>query len=355
METHHRMTLETTHIGATLVTGGAGAIGSRLVRRLLADGAERVVVVDDLSSGYPWLLPEDDRVTLVSRDVCDLFTPDIEIETPLVFHLAAFFANQNSVDHPLDDLHTNGRGTLTTLMWAAAKQARRLVYASAGCSIAGHGLNAPIREDMPVSLFLDTPYQITKALGEFYCNYYLPQVSTVRCRFFNSYGPGEVPGGYRNVIPNFIWRALNGLPLVITGTGEETRDFIFVDDLVDGLVRSATFPQAHGQALNLGTGIQTRIIDLAETIIRACKSQSKIEYAPRRNWDHSLRREADISNARNVLGLSPSVKLGEGIERTVEWFHANRERIEAEMSLTQPVSQAVVQGSAQAQQEKVAA
>ncbi len=329
------MTAESTLIGAALVTGGAGAIGSRLVRRLLADGAEQVVVVDDLSSGYPWLLPDDERVTLISRDVCQLFSAEIEVETPLVFHLAAFFANQNSVDHPLDDLHTNGRGTLTTLMWAAARRARRLVYASAGCSIAGHGLDVPIREDMPVSLFLDTPYQITKALGEFYCNYYLSQVSTVRCRFFNSYGPGEVPGRYRNVIPNFIWRALNGLPLVITGTGEETRDFIYVDDLVDGLVRSATFPQAHGQALNLGTGIQTRVIDLAETILRVCGSKSRIEFAPRRNWDHSLRREADISNARSVIELAPQVRLEEGIGRTVEWFRCNRERIEAELQETQ--------------------
>ena len=120
-----------------------------------------------------------------------------------VFHLAAFFANQNSVDHPLDDLHTNGAGTLTVLKWAAENEAKRVVYASAGCSIAGHGIDAPIEEDMPVSLHLDTPYQITKALGEFYCNYYLEQVSSVRCRFFNSYGPGEVPGNYRNVIPNF--------------------------------------------------------------------------------------------------------------------------------------------------------
>ena len=108
-----------------------------------------------------------------------------------VFHLAAFFANQNSVDHPTDDLHTNGLGTLATLMWAAERGARRLVYASAGCSIAGHNLDEPIREDMPVSLHLDTPYQITKALGEFYCNYFNARVSSVRCRFFNSYGPGR--------------------------------------------------------------------------------------------------------------------------------------------------------------------
>jgi UDP-glucose 4-epimerase len=330
-------------IGDVLVTGGAGAIGSRLVRRLLADGASRIVVVDDLSSGYSWLLPDDARVTLVERDVCDLAELRPSLDRPLVFHLAAFFANQNSVDHPDADLHTNGLGTLNVLRWAADTEARRVVYASAGCSIAGHGIDAPIREDMPVSLFLDTPYQITKALGEFYCNYFLPRVSSVRCRFFNSFGPGEVPGRYRNVIPNFIWRALHDEPLVITGTGEETRDFIFVDDLVDGLVRCAVTPAAHGEAINLGTGRQTRVIDLANTIIELSGSRSEIVYAPRRAWDHSLRRQADNSKARDVLGLAPSVALRAGLERTIDWFRQERERIVAI-----PASGEVLSGTAEA-------
>jgi UDP-glucose 4-epimerase len=314
-----------------VVTGGAGAIGSRLVRRVLDAGARRVVVVDDLSSGYEWLLPEDPRVELKNGDVAKIDTLGIEVENPHVFHLAAFFANQNSVDHPKDDLHTNGLGTLATLMWAKEMRARRLVYASAGCSIAGHGIDAPIAEDMPVSLFLDTPYQITKALGEFYCNYFQTFVSTVRCRFFNSYGPGEVPGRYRNVIPNFIWLAMHDEPLVITGTGEETRDFIYVDDLVEGLFLSATVPGASGEAFNLGTGIQTRVIDLAEAIIKACNSKSKIEYAPRRAWDHSVRRQANIDKATGTLDFHPAVQLADGIERTVEWFSRYRDRIEEEV------------------------
>ena len=180
-------------MSTTVVTGGAGAIGSRLVARVLAQGAERVVVVDDLSSGHAWLLPTDARVQLTRSDVCDTLDQRLEAERPLVFHLAAFFANQNSVDHPRDDLRTNGLGTLTTLMWAAGRGARRFVYASAGCSIAGHGIDAPVREDMPVSLEQDTPYQITKTLGEFYCRYFDGQVPTVRCRFFNSYGPARSP------------------------------------------------------------------------------------------------------------------------------------------------------------------
>ena len=312
-----------------VVTGGGGAIGSRLVGRLLRDGARSVTVVDDLSSGYTWLLPSDPRLHVVIGDVARL--PEVLPsggEGATVFHLAAFFANQNSVDHPADDLHTNGLGTLQVLKWAADRAARRVVYASAGCSIAGHNLDAPIREDMPVSLHLDTPYQITKALGEFYCNYFQAQVETVRCRFFNSYGPGEVPGPYRNVIPNFIWRALHGEPLVITGTGDETRDFIFVDDLVDGLVRCALTPTASGEAFNLGTGRQTRVRDMAEAILAATGSRSELQYAPRRSWDHSLRRQADIGKAQSILGLDPQVTLEAGLESTVRWFHEARARIE---------------------------
>jgi UDP-glucose 4-epimerase len=310
-----------------VVTGGSGAIGSRLVLRLLNEGAASVTVVDDLSSGYEWLLPRDSRVHFIREDVCRLSDIGVRVDQPVVFHLAAFFANQNSVDHPADDLHTNGLGTLTTLLWAKQNRAKRLVYASAGCSIAGHGLEQAIREDMPVSLHLDTPYQITKALGEFYCNYFHPALPTVRARFFNSYGPGEVPGRYRNVIPNFIWCALNDEPLVITGTGEETRDFIYVDDLVDGLVRLALTPAAAGDAFNLGTALQTRVIDLARMIIDACSSNSKVEYAPRRSWDKSLHREADISHARGVLGFSPSVRVADGIAATVRWFRENRNDI----------------------------
>lgn len=309
-----------------VITGGAGAIGSRLVRRVLADGARRVFVVDDLSSGYEWLIPDDRRVDFVRGDVSEMHALGIAADNPLVFHLAAFFANQNSVDHPLEDLHTNGRGTLSLLLWSEAAKARRVVYASAGCSIAGHDAVGPIHEELPVSLFLDTPYQITKALGEFYCNYFLPRVSTVRCRFFNSYGPGEVPGPYRNVIPNFIWSALHGEPLTITGTGDETRDFIFVDDLVDGLIRCATQPVA-GEAFNLGTGLETRVMDLAQSIIRLTGSRSEITHAPRRAWDKSVRRQADVSKARSQLGLAPSVDLDQGLGATINWFTSNMARI----------------------------
>lgn len=310
-----------------IVTGGSGAIGTRLVQRLLDLGAPKVTVVDDLSSGYEWLLPRDERVEFIKSDVCDFFDLNISGKDAYLFHLAAFFANQNSVDYPLKDLHTNGKGILTALMWSEKQGIKRFIYSSAGCSIAGHNVDAPIREDMEVSLNLDTPYQVTKALGEFYCNYYLKSLSTVRCRFFNSYGPGEVPGKYRNVIPVFIWKALNDQALMITGTGQETRDFIYVDDLVAGLILCAVKDQANGEAFNLGTGIQTTVQSLAETIIELCDSRSGIVYTDRRDWDHSFRREADNSKARNTLDFKPSICVREGLVKTVNWFKENYDQI----------------------------
>jgi UDP-glucose 4-epimerase len=116
-------------------------------------------------------------------------------------------------------------------------------------------------------------------------------------------------------------------PLLITGTGDETRDFIWVDDIVQGLILGAQVPAARKSAFNLGTGRQTKIRDLAEMIIQTCGSKSRIEYIPRRAWDRSTHREADITRARTVLGFRPDVTVAQGIERTVAWFKDNRDRI----------------------------
>ena len=307
-----------------VVTGGSGAIGSRLVRRLLAEPIAKLIVIDDYSSGFRWLLPEDERLQVINADVNAIAQLPLEVEQPVIFHLAALFANQNSVDHPHEDLRVNGSGTLGMLLWAQQREARRFVYASAGCSVAGHDIAGPIHEDLPPSLHHHTPYQITKLLGELYCNYFSDSLSTVRCRFFNAFGPGEVPGAYRNVIPNFLWEAINGRPLVITGSGEETRDFVFVDDLVEGLVLSAAVPEAGGLAINLGTGTATKIIDLAHSINALCGDRSEIRIAKRRPWDHSSHRCADSSLARKVLGFSPQVDLQSGLSLTAEWFAQNQ-------------------------------
>ncbi|MEO6629845.1 MAG: NAD-dependent epimerase/dehydratase family protein, partial [Aquihabitans sp.] len=251
-----------------LISGGAGAIGSNLCRALSDLGA-KVIVLDDLSSAHIWNLPVTDAVTFVRGSVTD----DADLKNAFghrpdtVFHLAAFFANQNSVEHPARDLETNGRGTLLMLQYAQLMGIDRFVYASSGCGVYGSDAPLPLQEDV-TSLHLTTPYQVTKMLGELYSNYFHHEydLPIVNARFFNSYGPGEVPGRYRNVIPNFIYWALSRQALPITGTGDETRDFTYVGDIVDGLLRAGYFEAAVGQAMNLAAGTEQRVIDLAERV-----------------------------------------------------------------------------------------
>ena len=255
-----------------LITGGAGAIGSNLARAIANLNAREVIVFDDLSAAYTWNIPSLPNVLFVKGSVTDegalkrvfVGKPDI------VYHLAAFFANQNSVDFPQRDLQTNGVGTLLVLQYAQMCNVGRVVYASSGCSIYGSQAPLPLQENF-MSMHLTTPYQITKMLGELYCNFFCHHfgLSVVKTRFFNSYGPGEVPGQYRNVIPNFVYRALSGLPIPFTGTGEETRDFTYVMDIVDALLRAGYFKDAIGQEMNIASGREINILDLAEQIIAA--------------------------------------------------------------------------------------
>ena len=187
----------------------------------------------------------------------------------IVYHLAAFFANQNSIDYPEKDLWVNGFGTLKVLEYSRLAGVKRFIYASSGCSIYGSNAPLPLREEF-MSMNLSSPYQITKMLGELYCNFFYNHygLPVVKTRFFNSYGPGEVPGQYRNVIPNFIYWAMQGRTLPITGTGEETRDFTYVGDLVDGLLRAGYYDEAIGEDINLASGKEVKIVDLANMVNR---------------------------------------------------------------------------------------
>jgi nucleoside-diphosphate-sugar epimerase len=246
-----------------------------------------------------------------------------------VFHLAAHFANQNSVDHPETDLIVNGLGTLRTLEYANLIGVKRFVFASSGCSVYGSEAPLPLKEDF-VSIHLDTPYQVNKLVGELYCNYFHDFFKTpvAIARFFNVYGPGEVPGKYRNVIPNFTWWAMNGQALPLTGTGEETRDFTFVEDIVDGTMRLGVMPEAIGEAVNLASEVETKVIDLAKWINELTGNKAGIAYKPRRDWDKATRRRASIDKARRLLGYQPKTVMKTGLKRVQEWFTENRERIE---------------------------
>lgn len=326
-----------------LVTGGAGAIGSNLSAALAAAGAS-VIILDNLSSAERWNVPSRPNILFVEGDVRDeVKLKRIFFERPrIVFHLAAFFANQNSVDHPETDLDVNGLGTLRLLEYSVLTGVERFVYASSGCSIYGSSAPFPLKEDV-MSMHLSTPYQITKMLGELYCNFFANHhgLKVVKPRFFNSYGPGEVPGQYRNVIPNFIYWAMKGQPLPITGTGEETRDFTYVGDLVDGLLRAGILESAIGQEFNLASGKEIRIGDLARMINAATGNAAGIRMAERRKWDTKSRLLASIEKARSLIGYEPRTPFDEGLERTIDWFRKNWERIEDSARFGPGISSAV--------------
>ncbi len=313
-----------------LVTGGAGAIGSNLCRALANCGAARVIILDDLSSSYKWLVPNLPNVIFIEGSVLDEKSLSRAFrENPCcVFHLAAFFANQNSVDHPERDLMVNGLGTLKVLQAARSAGVERFIYASSGCSIYGSRSPLPLREEY-MSLHLSSPYQITKMLGELYCNFFQQHYSlkVVKTRFFNSYGPGEIPGRYRNVIPNFIFWALQGKTLPITGSGEETRDFTYVNDIIAGMLRAGFIEQAVGEEINLASGQEVKIIELAQLINKLTGNKAGIHHIPRRKWDTKDRLLASIEKAGRILGYRPGVDFSEGIKNNLEWFRSNWDKI----------------------------
>jgi nucleoside-diphosphate-sugar epimerase len=313
-----------------LITGGAGCIGSNLTKALLKADPEKIVIIDDLSASFEWNIPKHPKVVFIHGSILDeeKMKRAFSYKPHYVFHLAAHFANQNSVDHPETDLLVNALGTLKTLEYANLIGVERFVFASSGCSVYGSQAPLPLREDF-VSLHLDTPYQINKLVGELYCNYFHDyyKLPVAIARYFNVYGPGEVPGRYRNVIPNFIWWAMHNQPLPITGTGEETRDFTFVEDIVDGTLRMGIVEEAIGEAINLASGTETRIIDLANWVNEITGNKAGVVFKPRRDWDKAIRRRASIEKARRILGYEPKTDMKTGLRKVYDWFRENWEDI----------------------------
>ena len=313
-----------------LITGGAGSIGSNLTRAIAELNARMVIVLDDLSAAYEWNLPSLPNVLFVKRSVTDEMTlKRVFNEGPdLVYHLAAFFANQNSVDYPERDLSVNGRGTLLVLQYAHMARVERVIYASSGCSIYGAAAPLPLKEEF-MSMHLTTPYQITKMLGELYANFFYHhyQLPVVKMRFFNSYGPGEVPGQYRNVIPTFFFWAVIGQPLPSTGAHDATRDFTYVDDIVDALLRAGYFDNVLGEEMNIASGVETRILDMAARVNELTGNMAGIITAPKRVWDTKTRLLANIDRAKALLGYEPKMDFDAGLQKTIEWFKANWEHI----------------------------
>ncbi len=306
-----------------LITGGAGAIGSRLCEALLDRGCAHIFVLDDLSSGYIDNIPEK-NVEFIKGSILDtavldaIFFRGIDV----IFHLAAHFANQNSVDNPEEDLLVNGMGTLKMLEYAQKFKVQKFLYSSSSCV---YGNSVVQLKETATDLHCDTPYAITKLLGEQYClffhTYY--KLPVVILRYFNSFGRGERPGKYRNVIPNFVADALQGKSLIITGDGNETRAFTHITDIVLGTLLSAESDISSGKIYNIGSTVEVTITDLAETVNRLTGNSAPVVYSARRSWDTITRRCANIDKAKNELGYTVHHSLEDGIIETIQWFKNN--------------------------------
>ena len=313
-----------------LVTGGAGCVGGNLCRKLSSLEAGKVIILDDMSSAYEWNVPKAKNIQFVQGSILDdeMLRRVFKQRPQYVFHLAAHFANQNSVDNPEKDLMVNGLGILKVLEHAQMVGVDRFVYSSSGCGVYGLESKMPFQEH-DISIHLHTPYQVTKLLGELYTNYFhnLYELPVVNARFFNVFGPGEVPGRYRNVIPNFFYWAMNGQPLPITGDGTETRDWTYVGDIVDGLLAMGLVDKAVGEAINLGSGKEHRVVDMAGLVNRLSGNEAGIKFTERRDWDVKTRLLSSIDKANMILDYSPKVDFEEGLKRVHSWFYDNWERI----------------------------
>ena len=305
-----------------LVTGGAGFIGSHLAQTLLGRG-ERVRVADNLSTGRRSNL--DVLGTGAEILIGDLADPAFARETvagvDYVLHQAAIPSVPRSVADPLTSHRANLDATVALLVAARDAGVRRVVYAGSS-SAYGDTPVLPKREDMAPNPL--SPYALQKLVGEQYLQMFtrLYGLDTVTIRYFNVFGPRQDPSSpYSGVIALFVSRMLRGEAPSIVGDGEQTRDFTYVDNVVDGVLRAATAPAAAGHVINVATGTRISINQLASSLQRLLGLDVTPDHVPPRQGDvrDSL---ADISKARELLGYQPIVAFDEGLRRTVDWYRS---------------------------------
>jgi UDP-glucose 4-epimerase len=297
-----------------LVTGGAGFIGSALANRLAGAGHE-VRVIDNLAAGDPARL--DERVFFTRGDVADI--PKLWTllqDVACVYHLAARVSVPESIQYPRDYNHVNVGGTVSVMEAMRDVGVERVVLASSG-AVYGKQDEQPLHEGMTPSP--DSPYAVSKFAAETYVSTIgaLWGIETVALRIFNAYGPGQqLPVAHAPVVPRFIRAALTGESIVVYGGGGQTRDFVYIDDVVDALIAAATAPNVDRQVINVGSGTQTSVNDLVENIGRAAgKHLDPIHNTGRSGGvDHMC---ADITRARRLLGFGPGTSLAEGLRRTI--------------------------------------
>jgi len=310
-------------VATYLITGGAGFIGSHLAEELLRQGAN-VRVLDDFSTGKRRNLEHLHSLDLLEGDVGDLGTcRGAMAGVDYVLHQAAVASVPRSVEDPLATNQTNVTGTLNVLIAARDARVRRVVFAGSS-AIYGNGPQSPKREDLapePIS-----PYAVQKLAAEQYCRAFhqLYGLETVTTRYFNVFGPRQDPGSpYSGVISLFAAAILEGRSPVIHGDGEQTRDFTYVANVVDGVLRACHTPAAAGQVFNLATGTSASLNELLLMMGRLSGAAVLPTYGPPRDGDvrHSA---ADISRASAALDYTPRVSLEKGLAETLTWFRAER-------------------------------
>lgn len=309
-----------------LVTGGAGFIGSNLVKGLLADG-HNVVVLDNLMSGYKSNLDPFPDIRFIQGDTRDeIVVANATQGVEVVFHMAASVGNKRSIDHPLIDAEINVLGTIKVLE-AARKAGVRKIVASSSAGIFGELKTLPIKEDHPIEP--DTPYGSTKLCMEKECLSYakLYDLDAVCLRYFNVYGPNQRFDAYGNVIPIFAFKMLKSESLTIFGDGKQTRDFINVGDVVQANIKAAMTDGLSG-AFNIGSNSRITINKLVELLHGASGIEPQVFHGDPRPGDvrHSL---ADISAARRSFGFEPSISIENGLKEYMAWAEKEVRRIES--------------------------
>jgi UDP-glucose 4-epimerase len=302
-----------------LVTGGAGFIGSNVVRRLLELAAD-VTVLDNLETGRREDVPSSAR--FVAGSVEDTaMVEEVVGGAQIVLHLAA----RNiivSTRNPRDDFSTNIGGTLNVLLAARQTGVERVVYSSSA-SVYGNSRYLPVNEDDAPNLL--SPYAVSKFAGESYCRafYESYQLPTSVVRYSNVYGPGQSPTNpYCGVIGKFFEAARHGRTISIHGDGLQTRDFTYVEDAVEATLLAAVLPRAVGGLFNVGTGFETSVTALAEAVRHVSGAQVPIEHLDRRDIDNIRRRVVNIERIRQTLHWVPRFTLRDGLARTWTWLLA---------------------------------